>query len=247
MYGSFVGMLRSFGVGSPDSFIHEAGDVVASVCPATPERAVFNSVAYESPEGLATALGELADVYAAAGVDAWTVWVPEADRTSAGLLEEAGHFLDSEPEAMLLDLADLDAPDPGDLEWEHDGPLDDLIRVNDTAYGYGTGTFGRALGATPDGAFRRYTALLDGEAASVLGTLESEGDCCLLWVATLPKAQGRGLSSRLLHVALDEARHRGCATATLQASPAGRPVYRRLGFEEIGTIQMWERRSDTPR
>ncbi|MGI9556684.1 MAG: GNAT family N-acetyltransferase [Solirubrobacterales bacterium] len=242
MYRSFAAMVRTFGIGAPDSFVHEADGVVASVCPATPERSVLNSVGYERPDGLSEALDEIARVYDDAGVDAWTVWVPEADHASAELLERAGHLLDSRPEAMLMDLSQLGAPDAGDLEWVHDGPMEDMTTINDAAYGYPAGTFGRALAETPDDAFRRYTAYLDGRAASVLGTLDTDEDCAILWVATLPQAQGRGLSSRLLRLALDEARDRGCVTATLQASPDGRPMYRRVGFQDLGAIHMWERR-----
>jgi GNAT superfamily N-acetyltransferase len=61
-------------------------------------------------------------------------------------------------------------------------------------------------------------------------------------VATLPEAGGRGLATALMTHALLEARSRGCTTSSLQATARGRPLYLRLGYTEIGTIQMWERR-----
>jgi GNAT superfamily N-acetyltransferase len=62
-------------------------------------------------------------------------------------------------------------------------------------------------------------------------------------VATLPEARGRGLATALVSHALREARTRGCATSSLQATARGRPVYERLGYRSIGAAQMWERRS----
>lgn len=42
--------------------------------------------------------------------------------------------------------------------------------------------------------------------------------------------------------ALRDARARGCTTTTLEASPAGRPVYERMGYQRLGTVEMWEHR-----
>jgi hypothetical protein len=42
--------------------------------------------------------------------------------------------------------------------------------------------------------------------------------------------------------ALADARRRGCATTSLQATAMGRPVYARLGYRDLGVIEMWERR-----
>jgi hypothetical protein len=39
-----------------------------------------------------------------------------------------------------------------------------------------------------------------------------------------------------------DARQRGQETATLQATSRGAGVYRRVGFEDFGALQMWERR-----
>jgi len=42
--------------------------------------------------------------------------------------------------------------------------------------------------------------------------------------------------------ALLDARERGCTTTSLQATKMGQPVYDRLGYRDLGPIQMWERR-----
>jgi predicted GNAT family acetyltransferase len=62
-------------------------------------------------------------------------------------------------------------------------------------------------------------------------------------VATLPEHRGRGLASAIVERLLADARDRGMRTGTLQASKAGAPVYERLGFADLGFIEMWELRA----
>jgi GNAT superfamily N-acetyltransferase len=228
--------------GSAGGRVIDRDGVLAMVVPATPERSVFNSVLYDAPEDLERALHDLAREYEEAGVDAWTVWLPEHDSASADLLASAGHRLDANPRAMALRLDELPEVDPGDLEWTSDGSLEEMKRINDVAYGYDPGTFERGLGATPEGTWRMYEARLDGSPASVLATTEVDGDCGIWWVATVPEARGRGLSRDLLRVALADARERGMETSTLQATKLGRRVYERVGYTDLGALQMWERR-----
>lgn len=76
----------------------------------------------------------------------------------------------------------------------------------------------------------------------MLATTDFEGDCGIWWVATVPEARGRGLSRDLLRVVLAEARERGLETSTLQATKLGRPVYERVGYRDLGALQMWELR-----
>jgi hypothetical protein len=39
-----------------------------------------------------------------------------------------------------------------------------------------------------------------------------------------------------------DARERGLQTTSLQATAMGVPIYARLGYRDLGAIQMWERR-----
>jgi len=242
MHRSMVHAWRTMAAGSERARLVEHDGVVAAVVPAVPERSVFNSVLYERPESLAAAHGDLARAYDEAGVRAWTVWVPEWDRASAELLGSAGHKLDATPRAMALELSELREGDPGDLEWTSGGSLAELKRINDASYGHEAGAFERGIGTPPEDAWRLYEARRDGRPVSVLATTDVEGDCGIWWVATVPEARGRGLSTRLLEVALAEARERGMQTSTLQATKLGRPVYERIGYRDVGELQMWERR-----
>lgn len=177
MHRSMDAAWRAVVAGSEGARVVEAEGVMATVVPALPGRSVFNSVLYERPENLAAARSEIASTYEQVGIDAWTVWVPEADRASAELLLAAGHVLDATPRAMALELSDLAPPEPGDLEWTPNASLDELKRINDVAYGDEPGTFERGIGSPPEDAWRLYAAYLDGQAASVLATTDVEGDC----------------------------------------------------------------------
>jgi GNAT superfamily N-acetyltransferase len=242
MYQTFAAAVAPGAATVEGGRVLEPVGVFAAVNPQVPERSVFNSVLYESHDALAAALDELAAAYDEAGVRAWTVWVPESDRDSARLLEDAGHALDASPAAMVLDLDEMPEPEPGDLDWDADASLEEVCTINDLAYGYEPGTFARGLGSPPEDLMRFYRVRLDGEPACVVGTLDLDGDCGVYWVATLPEARGRGFTSRLMHVALEHGRERGCDISTLQATKLGRPVYEALGYREIGTLEMWERR-----
>jgi GNAT superfamily N-acetyltransferase len=244
--GDYIEMVAS---GSPGAQLIELDGVRAAIAPATPQRSIPNSVTYAAADALADAHAELGARYARAGVSTWTVWVPEFDRDAIELLERAGHRFDGSPAAMTLELARFDPPDLGDLGWDRGCDGATLGRINDRAYGHeGADGFAGALSGLGERAgVRLYRAMVDGKPVSVLGTIdhtESDGaaDCGIYFVATDPAYRRRGLSTRLLAAALIEARERGCATSTLQASGAGRPIYQALGYEHTFDLHLYERR-----
>lgn len=53
------------------------------------------------------------------------------------------------------------------------------------------------------------------------------------WVAALPEARGRGLAAACTVSATNRAFELGAEIASLQASPMGEEIYRRLGYEEL--------------
>jgi GNAT superfamily N-acetyltransferase len=242
MLANMRAFFRLVGRASSGARTVERDGLTATVVPVVPERSVFNSVIYEDRAALAGALDELAEIYQRAGVRAWTVWVPEGDRASARLLEEAGNHLDARPAAMALTLDGVERPE-GLLDWTGEAEIEDLGRVNDDAYDFEGDPWRRALEGLPSGEAHLYVARLDGRPASGLLTLDHEGDCGVYCVAALPAARGRGLTSGLIRHALADAHERGCTTSTLQATKMGRPLYERLGYRSLGAMEMWERRS----
>ena len=106
MLNSLRTCFRIVGQSSEGAHVLELDGVMAAVTPAVPERSLPNSVVYESQEALIAALPALARHYDEAGVAAWTVWTPEEDEQAAAALRDAGHALDADPAAMILDLAE---------------------------------------------------------------------------------------------------------------------------------------------
>jgi ribosomal protein S18 acetylase RimI-like enzyme len=249
--GSLRDCIELLATGSAGARLIEFDGVVASATPAVPERSIANSVSYEHAGELAAAYEELAAAFDEDGIRAWTVWVPESDSEAIALLEGRGHAFDGHPGAMTLDLAKFEPPALGDLEWDRDcdGPL--LGLINDRAYGHEPeeGYTGALKGLHAEPPLYLYRALVDGEPACVTATIDHEHpwgeiDCGIYFVATDPGYGRRGLATRLLAAALIEARERGCATSTLQASGAGRPVYEALGYERAFDLHLYERRRD---
>lgn len=60
----------------------------------------------------------------------------------------------------------------------------------------------------------------------------------LLNFYTTPQARGRGLAGQLLELAVAECRERGVAVVTLHASPFGRPIYEKFGFEQSNEMML---------
>lgn len=221
--------------------VYDDGDVFGAMVPAAPERSVFNSVFYREPRRLAAALPELARRYDRAGVRAWTVWVPEADTAAAELLAEGGHVLDAAPRAMAMELARLAPPRPSVADVVESDDIGELARINDVAYAYPEGTFAAALGDAVPGT-RTYLGLLGGVPVGCALAFRHGDDCAVAFVATRPEAQGHGVGAAVMGRLLADAREAGMRTTTLQATRAGRPLYKRLGYRDLGALQMWERR-----
>lgn len=239
---SNTALTRALGASGPGSHLVERDGVLASVVPACPERSVVNGVVYEQAAQLEEAYEELAAAYEAAGVHAWTVWVPGHDHRAGRLLEDRGHVLDAAPEGMGAPLDEVEGP-PAEMppDWSRSPDPGDVGRVNDLAYGY-EGSFERALGPLPPEAAHWYAAYEHGRAVSVLMVVDEGDDAEVDFVATVPEARGRGLAGALMTRALADARERGRLTTTLVATALGRPVYERMGYRALGPVQMWERR-----
>ena len=215
----------------------ERPGIYAFATPEVPQRSLFNSAGYTDPDALLASRAELAEFYAGFGA-AWTVWVPEGDAAVREGLEAAGHQLDAAPRAMLMDLADAEQPDMSGIDWD-EGDIPAACLINDRAYSWPEGTWARFNNENAS-ELRTYVARVEGEPVATIATIDHGADCEIWSVATLPPARGRGLATALMRQGLWDAREGGCVTSTLQATAAGRPIYERLGFKDVGALQMWE-------
>jgi len=241
------GEVRMFGGGSPGSRVLALPGVVAGITPATPERSLFNSVFYRDGLALQAAYRELDHAYASAGVRAWTVWLRPADLALAAELGRLGHVLDGRVIGMAAALDELSLPAPGELEWSLVSDCDAVGALNDASYSLAPPAFAAAVqsfaGAAMPAGLRAYVARQSSRIACCLCTHDEPGGVLgVSLVATLPEARGQRLASRLLAVALRQASERGLRYTALVASSLGRGVYTRLGYRELCTFEMWERR-----
>jgi GNAT superfamily N-acetyltransferase len=221
--------------------IWQRNGITAAIVPGSPKRSFFNSVLYEDPGSMVASVDEVSRVYAEAGIEAWTVWVPEADAEVASALEAAGHRLDATPRAMAMPISDLQAPDPDpELEIREEPDSELISSLNEVAYGFAPGEFPVMWGVLAG--LRIYLGSIDGETVACAGAFANGGDCEIVFVAVLPEGRGRGISGRLMARALADAEEQGLETTTLQATRLGYPVYVKLGYADYGELQMWERR-----
>jgi GNAT superfamily N-acetyltransferase len=185
-------------------------------------------------------LPRLAEAYENAGVNAWTVWIPAEDELARDALEKAGHVLDATPRAMGFELSGLQEPDPdSELEVRSEMEMETIRQINETAYGYPPGDF-PPIAPMPD--TEAFLADLDGETVGTVLTWDRGIDAEVTLVATLPEARGRGVARRLLAHALARERDRSKQASTLIATKLGFPVYEKLGYRDVGGLEMWERR-----
>jgi GNAT superfamily N-acetyltransferase len=239
LFRSLGAFTRAFALATPGGDVREEDGVMAAIVPEMPDRSVVNSVVYDDAGALEAQLDALAAAYEDAGIEAWTVWVHESDERAARVLEDAGHVHDAAPMAMSRGLDGIEPPAPGELELAPEPEAGAVADILAPVYHWPNAR--RALVKWHEG-YHPYMALADGAPAATLAVHDHDGDAHVTLVGTLEAARGRGLASLLMRRGLADARERGCTTTTLVATTMGHPVYTRLGYDDHGRVQMWERR-----
>jgi ribosomal protein S18 acetylase RimI-like enzyme len=98
--------------------------------------------------------------------------------------------------------------------------------------------FYRGFRQIEDKASTYFIAYLEGEPVASSLLYLGAGVAGLYWIGTLPKARRRGIATALTRHTLQHAQSLGCDRAILQASAAGVPIYRSLGFKEYCKIEV---------
>ena len=96
----------------------------------------------------------------------------------------------------------------------------------------------RLMRLQPGGCF---AACIDGRVVGTTTTTAYSTD--LAWIGMVlvdPAYRRRGIALNLMQTALDYLRQLGVKTIKLDATPAGRPVYEKMGFEQESLIERWE-------
>ena len=177
------------------------------------------------------------------GIDALWYTGPSAPPGLPDVLGRHGFVYRSVWKSMALDPAAFSAghDGPSGLEVREaagDRELEAWAEVVIASYGLDDDVhraYGRHLIARgePDG-FRRhhYLGLLGGKPVATALLYEGKEAAGIYWVGTLPGARHRGIAGAVTRHALLAAKAAGYGLAVLNASAAGHPLYRQLGFAD---------------
>jgi ribosomal protein S18 acetylase RimI-like enzyme len=88
-----------------------------------------------------------------------------------------------------------------------------------------------------------YVAYRQNQPVSTALTILSGAGAGVYWVGTVASAQRSGLGSLCTRLATNAGFARGASVVTLQASPFGEPVYRRLGYRTYGRLKWYVQRA----
>ncbi|MCE6996391.1 GNAT family N-acetyltransferase [Saccharothrix sp. S26] len=146
---------------------------------------------------------------------------------------------------MAGDLLPLDEPTHPDLTFARVTTDEQLLAyadLNSRAYGFPLedGRDGIAGSTLWKQDVHAYLGLRDGVPVTCAASVEAGGRLFVALVATDPAWQGKGYGEAVTRKALHEGgRATGLTRATLHATPAGAPVYLRIGFEPNSTVHFY--------
>lgn len=200
--------------------------------------------------GLEKRLGAAVD-YMRGKCEAGFLWLFEdlldaaAQSALPGAVEQAGLALSFTGFGMCADIADLAEPAAPGLTFVRVSTEAQLLAYADL----NSRAYAMPLEAGRDGLqgsdlwkneVFAYLGLQDGIPVSCAATVQTNGRLFLALVATAPEAQGKGFGEATVRKALYEgARATGLTQAVLHATPAGAPVYARIGFRRVATVHFY--------
>lgn len=175
------------------------------------------------------------------------VWVvhPSTDPRLPDVLAELGLVCAEEIFGMCADLVDIEPPTPRDdieiVEFdEHSEHIWlDLVSwrygLSDESSPYLRDVYRAGLREGTGG----LVALVDGEPVSKAVMHVADGVAGIYGVATTEAGRGKGLATHLCGVALAKARATGVERTVLHSTPMAHDLYRRMGYRDVATFEMW--------
>lgn len=183
----------------------------------------------------------------------FTVWARTGrDDDLEALLQSAGLERRVDSPCMLVDTPLSDAAAPPDIRIEafaDERHVRDAIAVNAEAY--------QAIGLPAEethAGFRQPARLLSERVVGFVAyrgnrpvstalTIMSGAGAGVYWVGTVNDAQRAGYGGLCTRLATNAGFARGARVVTLQASPFGEPVYRRLGYETYARVRWYRHKA----
>lgn len=182
------------------------------------------------------------------GFAVWTRAGAPEDLDLIDAVERAGlQNVYAMPEMVLESWAPEEVPTPAGIELRRVSSADDASRYWQVATeSYADIGFPPEIFAFyenheylwADGA-AAFLALLNGRPAGISMTIVSHGVAGIYWVGCTAEARGRGLGHTMTAAALEAGFEMGADGGSLQASPMGESLYRRMGFETIFDYRLY--------
>lgn len=217
--------------------------------------AVFNATVLSEPiatADLATALGRAEAFYRHHGVN-WSCWLDEAMVSSTGglevarLLESLGLRWLAEHEGMIAESirpAQRGLPAIEVRPVSNGAARTDFLRVCSQVFHLPEAT-AEAIYGSPAfwaGQMRGWVGYDSGQPVCVAVTALTGDSIGLYSVATMATHRRRGFGESITRHALDwAAADSGVERSILQSTPAGRSLYRRMGYHSRNRISVWTR------
>jgi ribosomal protein S18 acetylase RimI-like enzyme len=185
----------------------------------------------------------------------WTVWPSNTPSDLRTRLVARGFRDHGDGPLMWLELEDANLPDAppdgltiapvrdaatlaaaGRAMMPGGGSSEEARRVFEAAY--------EALILGPDAPMTYFAGWLDGRIVASSALFTGTGLAGIYAVGTVEDQRGRGIGGAVTAEALREGRRRGLHSAALLSTELGFPVYKRLGFDVVGTVSFLGSPSD---
>jgi len=176
------------------------------------------------------------------------VWIvhPTTDARVREVLTTLGMVCAEEVYGMYADLAEIDPPPPvpngvAVVELSAD---DSRLWLELVSWRYGLAEESSpylrdAYRAALEHGTRGWVALVDGHPVSKAVLHVENGVAGVYGVATTEAGRGRGLATLLCTTGLDAARADGADRTVLHSTPMARSLYRRMGYCDVATFEIW--------